>query len=187
MSKLDLDLGVNATRRVRPRTGTSNLRSGDGEREQPTCVETHVGCSNYDCVVRALLGLLNFKPVLPDDSESYVGATRTGRTLVPRVTTTVSQRVMERRRAGATQKAIAAEFGIHRETVSRILRAGGVKKRQPVLGDEHLAEVRRLYEFGMSTPVIGRRYGVSQRTVHRFLTEHGVAIRGRRSDTGARR
>lgn len=120
------------------------------------------------------------KVQIPDDGDAYVGAVRTGRAAAPRVTASVSQRIAERYRGGASQKSIAAEFGIHRETVMRILRAGGVEKRKPVLGDEHLAEVRRLYESGLSTPVIGRRYGVSQRTVHRFLTEHGTEIRGTR-------
>jgi transposase-like protein len=82
--------------------------------------------------------------------------------------------------AGATVYELSRKFGIHRTTVSSILRRHGVAMRGGGLSPEQIIEAVRLYERGWSLARIGDRFGVNDMTVRSRLLEHGVQMRPRR-------
>jgi transposase-like protein len=79
-------------------------------------------------------------------------------------------------RAGGRVKKLAAEFGIHRDTVHNILKRQGVL-RQPGIQLGELPEVVRLYEEGWSMARLAGEFGVSPSTVNRALRKAGASIR----------
>jgi len=65
----------------------------------------------------------------------------------------------------------AAEFGIHRVTVSRHLRRTGVAVRGSRLGERESHEAAALYAAGWSAARVAERLGVCADTVLRSLRE----------------
>lgn len=83
--------------------------------------------------------------------------------------------------AGATLKALAARFSLHRVTVIAHLDRRKVARRPPVgLSPAQARGAVQLYEDGLSISGIGVRLGFSPNTVRRYLVEAGVSIRPRR-------
>jgi len=82
-------------------------------------------------------------------------------------------------KAGRTMKELAAEFGIHRVTVSRHLRRTGVAVRGSRLGERESREAAALYAAGWSAARVAERLGVCADTVLRSLREAGAVIRPR--------
>jgi DNA-directed RNA polymerase specialized sigma24 family protein len=80
-------------------------------------------------------------------------------------------------RAGATIYELAAQFGINRKTVSRILHREQVQMRMTGLDEEQIQEAQKLHTEGWSLAQIGERLRVDARTVHRRLQERGVRMR----------
>jgi DNA-binding CsgD family transcriptional regulator len=77
---------------------------------------------------------------------------------------------------------VAQRHGINRKTVSAILhRHGAVMRRQGLTGRQ-IQESIRLYRDGLSTRLIGSRFGVTDKTVGRALVQAGVVLRPRRGN-----
>jgi hypothetical protein len=71
---------------------------------------------------------------------------------------------------------LAAEFGIHRDTVHDILERQGVLRPRGLQPYE-LLEAIRLYEDGRSLARLAAEFDVSPGTVNRALRQAGVQIR----------
>lgn len=71
---------------------------------------------------------------------------------------------------------LAGQFGIHRQTVSDILKREGVL-RAPGIQPDDLPDLVRLYEEGWSMRRLGARFGVAAGTVGNALRKAGVVIR----------
>lgn len=82
--------------------------------------------------------------------------------------------------AGKTMNELAAEYGIHRVTVSSNLRRAGTSLRRPGLNAKQIVEAAGLYEAGWSSGRLAERFGVSYDTVLRALRQSEVPIRPRR-------
>jgi len=89
--------------------------------------------------------------------------------------------------AGETTKELAAEYGIHRVTVSSHLRRAGIPLRRSGLNAAQIAEAADLYRAGYSSERIAERFGVNADTVIRALRRAGVAIRRRRGGPRSKR
>jgi lambda repressor-like predicted transcriptional regulator len=80
-------------------------------------------------------------------------------------------------RDGQTIKELALRYGVHRATVSALLRRCGVELRLPGLAVSDAATAARLYEQGWSLARLGQRFGVDDMTVRRALLAAGVIMR----------
>ncbi|UOT06793.1 helix-turn-helix domain-containing protein [Rhodococcus opacus] len=85
--------------------------------------------------------------------------------------------LVERYQAGALIKELAREFGINRQTVSKLLARAGVPLRPRGLSPSQVAEAARLYETGWSLFRIGEQLRVDHTTVRRQLLKRGVQMR----------
>jgi transcriptional regulator of acetoin/glycerol metabolism len=72
---------------------------------------------------------------------------------------------------------IAQRFGIHRTTVTALLRRHGVELRRAGLVAADIPRAAKLYGQGWSLARLGARYGVDSTTVWRALRAAGVAMR----------
>jgi DNA-directed RNA polymerase specialized sigma24 family protein len=75
---------------------------------------------------------------------------------------------------------LAAEFKLHRFTVSLHLDRQDVSKRYQGLTASQTEEVAQRYTNGESLAVVGARFNVDAATVRRALSAHGVQVRPRR-------
>lgn len=80
--------------------------------------------------------------------------------------------------AGASQRTLAREFGVHRTTVARHLDRREVARHPVGLTPEQAAAAVRLYAGGWSLARIGEHFGVTDNTVRDRLLETGVRTRG---------
>jgi transposase-like protein len=78
--------------------------------------------------------------------------------------------------AGGRVKQLAAQFGIHRDTVHNILKRQGAL-RPPGIEPGELPEVVRLYGEGWSMARLAAEFDVSPSTVNRALRKAGAPIR----------
>lgn len=85
-------------------------------------------------------------------------------------------RLVAAHKAGVGVMELAARFGIHRGTVSDILRREGAL-RAPGIQPDDVPEVIRLYEAGWSLARLGVEFGVAAGTVGNVLRKAGVPIR----------
>jgi very-short-patch-repair endonuclease len=74
-------------------------------------------------------------------------------------------------------KAVAAEYGIAPETVSRKAKQLGVRSQRRARQDVDRDEVRRLYEAGATAAELAERYKSSMSTVYSWLWASGVEMR----------
>ncbi|TNC23811.1 helix-turn-helix domain-containing protein [Amycolatopsis alkalitolerans] len=79
--------------------------------------------------------------------------------------------------AGSSVYELGEQFGISRQTVSRILKQRGVTMRRQGLSPEQVDEAVRLYAEGWSLARIGKRMAVDHGTVWHRLRERGVRMR----------
>jgi hypothetical protein len=77
----------------------------------------------------------------------------------------------------ASVKELAQRFGIHRVTVTALLRRHGVELHQAGLAPEEIPTVADLYAQGWSLARLGASYGVDSTTVWRALRASGVVMR----------
>ena len=84
-------------------------------------------------------------------------------------------------RAGATVYQLATQFGIHRQTVSRILKRSGVTMRRRTLSAEEVAQLLQAHQQGDTIQNIAARYGIQPSTVRKRLEESGC---GRQTGKG---
>lgn len=81
--------------------------------------------------------------------------------------------------AGETIKALAASYGVGKETIMRHLVRAGVQTRRRGLTDEQASEAKRLYEDGATIAAIATKLGAAFSTVQSSLVRQGVAMRPR--------
>jgi predicted DNA binding protein len=74
-------------------------------------------------------------------------------------------------------KELAQRFGIHRTTVTELLRRHGVKLRRVGLTSDDVAAASQMYARGWSVAKLGRNFGVDAVTVWRALRASGVTMR----------
>jgi lambda repressor-like predicted transcriptional regulator len=70
---------------------------------------------------------------------------------------------------GLSQAQIAADHGVHVQTVRRHLAKAGVPTRRSPLSGDQLEEAKRLRADGWSLRALGERYGVAHTTVARLI------------------
>lgn len=85
--------------------------------------------------------------------------------------------LIESYRAGQTVYELADQFGISRNTASKILHRNDVPIRHRGLSADQITEALRLRSRGWSPPQIGHRLGVSAVTIRRRLREHAATQR----------
>jgi hypothetical protein len=84
--------------------------------------------------------------------------------------------LVERARAGASNRELAEAYGVHRATVAAVLKRHGVERRRG-LDEAGIQEAVRRYEAGESLATVGRALGVDPGTVKARLVERGVRMR----------
>lgn len=88
--------------------------------------------------------------------------------------------------AGGRTKQLAIQFGVHRTTVTGLLKQHDVSFRPPGLGPADLSEAIRLYEAGWSLARLGQHFGVTgHNTISDALRRAGVSIRPRRGSSSS--
>jgi hypothetical protein len=81
--------------------------------------------------------------------------------------------------AGGTVYKLATQFGIHRKTVGKHLRARGIDTTPPGLHPDDVPEAVELYRSGWSLAKIAKKFGTSNNPVRRCLVDAGVVMRAR--------
>jgi DNA invertase Pin-like site-specific DNA recombinase len=73
--------------------------------------------------------------------------------------------------SGATQQQITARYGVHVQTIRKILRDAGVSVRdhRAVFTREEIHTIRTAHAQGTSAHELDRQYGVAHTTVLRYL------------------
>jgi hypothetical protein len=74
-------------------------------------------------------------------------------------------------------KELAQRFGIHRMTVTELLRRHGVELRRAGLAPKEIAAAAHFYRQGWSLARLGAKYGVDPATVWRALLAADVIMR----------
>ena len=92
-----------------------------------------------------------------------------------RLTESQRSELVRRHEGGESANALAREFGIHRRTAARIIRAGGGELRYRVAVDAQVA--CELYEGGLSLAQVGEELGVSAGFVLNLFRRAGVPTR----------
>ena len=78
---------------------------------------------------------------------------------------------------GALIKDLGQRFGIHRLTVTALVRRHGVELRRTGLAKEDIAAAAHLYGQGWSLTKLGVKFDVDSTTVWRALRAAGVVMR----------
>lgn len=74
---------------------------------------------------------------------------------------------------------LAERFGVHRSTVSEMVRRAGVPTRSPGLPERIRREATRLYEEGLTLPQVAARLGISIDGARAGIIACGGTIRPR--------
>jgi predicted DNA binding protein len=98
--------------------------------------------------------------------------TRTPRQVQHRLTKTQVAELVTAYEAGIGVLDLAQLFGIHRDTVSKILTRAMVEKRKPEPLGGRLDEFLDLYANGMSVYAISKKFGVAQSTIWSAFNKH---------------
>ncbi|POM23807.1 Sigma-70, region 4 [Actinomadura rubteroloni] len=133
--------------------------------------------SNPGTLADALEALLAKLPAPTDPLPAPPVRTMQGR--AKQLKDTEAREVVAAYKAGATVYQLGQRFGIHRVTVSNILKRHGVRMRMGGLESGQIEEAIKLYQEGWSLPRIGRRFGVADTTVRARLIECGTKMRPR--------
>jgi transposase len=94
-----------------------------------------------------------------------------------RLSYTEVTQLVELYRGGNSMRELAHEFGIHRVTVSRLLKREGVELRNRGLAADEIDQAVKLYAEGKSLARIGEHFDVDHGTVWRQLRKRGVKMR----------
>lgn len=84
--------------------------------------------------------------------------------------------LVERFRAGATQRELSELYGVHRATVAAVLKRHGVERRRG-LDKAGIQEAVKRYKAGESLATVDKALGVDPGTVKARLVERGVRMR----------
>ena len=106
--------------------------------------------------------------------------TRTPKQLQRRLDQPEADSLVKAYLAGESVYDLSDQYGVHRNTVSRILERHGVDRRYRILREERLRNAIRRYRQGASLKTIGRELGVSLDTVRKALIRSGEELRPRR-------
>ena len=87
------------------------------------------------------------------------------------------QAIVAEYQVGTTTYQLARKYGIHRNTIGRILKRRGVEMRMQGLSPAQVSEAVGLYEGGWSLARIGEHLHVDANTVRARLLERGVRMR----------
>ena len=85
--------------------------------------------------------------------------------------------IAERYVAGETSVTLAAEFGVAKSTVLKLLRDRNVVVRRQPMTPEQVADAQRLYEMGQSLSQISTQMAIPQDTIRLALKAAGVQLR----------
>ncbi|MGV9300046.1 hypothetical protein [Amycolatopsis sp. NPDC003676] len=96
----------------------------------------------------------------------------------PRLNETQVDQLVAAYQAGASTYELGERFGVHRQTISRHLKARGIDLT-PGIDPKLLSQAAQLYEAGWSLARIATKYGISAETLRTSLTEIGVKMRGK--------
>jgi lambda repressor-like predicted transcriptional regulator len=90
-------------------------------------------------------------------------------------------------KAGMSMAALSRKYGVRKDTISKIIRDGGVAVRpQREFSAEQIAEAAELYRQGWSLARLGERYGFDPQTIRTHLVRAGVVMRGAHDWRGSR-
>lgn len=103
----------------------------------------------------------------------------------PRVSDAKAQRIVESYRAGRTIYELADEYGVHRATVSEVLKREGVSMRRQSPTEEQVDEMVRLYGEGLSLQRVGDRLGFNPSTVRNKIRDKGIPTRDSHGRNGS--
>ncbi len=78
-------------------------------------------------------------------------------------------KIVELYQSGRTTTQLAAQFGVHRTTVSRAVERAGVSLRGIRPTEQQIAEMRRLRDVGETYAAIAREVGFSTQTVRSYV------------------
>ncbi len=78
---------------------------------------------------------------------------------------------------GVPVRELAATFGVHRGTVSELVRRAGVPVRRPGLPERIRREAARLYEEGLTLPQVAAQLGISKDGARAGIVACGDTIR----------
>ncbi|CAN5229630.1 hypothetical protein BH09ACT6_BH09ACT6_16470 [soil metagenome] len=84
---------------------------------------------------------------------------------------------MRRYESGETSTSLAAEFGVAKSTILRILRTNNVVVRRQPLNPDQTLEATRLYASGLSLSQVAKRLDVNQETMRVAIICAGVTMR----------
>jgi DNA-binding CsgD family transcriptional regulator len=124
-------------------------------------------------VLRAVQRLVA-EPTEHRSSTDAIGADRQRRhRLKPEERTEIARRYGE----GQSVYALAAFFGVSRQTISGALERSGIQRRYRMLDDACLEQARELYQSGMSLANVGDALHVSAKTVLNAFRAAGIQTR----------
>ncbi len=91
-----------------------------------------------------------------------------------RLAETDEAEVARKYQQGQSVYALADEYGIHRTTISTILKRQGVNTRYNFMTEEMITQATRLRQQGLSYKAIGQQLGVTDRTVYSALKRQEI-------------
>jgi len=97
-----------------------------------------------------------------------------------RVTAAEVVEIGEQYQAGRSMNNLARQYGVHRNTIRRMLQSGDVPIRHGGLSPDRVEEAAALYRAGWSLARLGEKYGCADTAAGHALRRHGVEIRPRR-------
>ncbi|MDN3312070.1 helix-turn-helix domain-containing protein [Microbacterium oryzae] len=85
--------------------------------------------------------------------------------------------VVARYKDGVTSTALAADFGVAKSTILRILRDARIVVRRQSMTPDQVSDAARLYESGLSLSQVAKRLNVNQETMRVAISATGVTLR----------
>jgi lambda repressor-like predicted transcriptional regulator len=141
---------------------------------QTSPVEVLGGYSNHADQGERLAKLLENPRLGPRRPE-----TRTPKQLQHRLAQPEADQLITAYLAGESVYDLSDRYGVHRNTVSRILERHGIDRRYRLLRGDMLDEAIEQYRQGASLRTVGQQLGVSLDTVRNALIRSGVELRPR--------
>lgn len=99
------------------------------------------------------------------------------RSTSPRVSGAKAQQIAKGYEARLTVYELAMKHGVHRATVSEVLRRNGIAMRRQSPTEAQVNEMVRLYQEGLSLQRVGDRLGFNASTVLNKLRARGITTR----------
>jgi DNA-directed RNA polymerase specialized sigma24 family protein len=96
-----------------------------------------------------------------------------------RLTTSNRAELLAGYAAGVPVRELATRFGVHRATVSELVRRAGLEHHRHSLPDQVREEAARLYAEGLTLPQVAGRLGISNDGVRAAVVAYGGTVRRR--------